>query len=190
MNKTRKLIALGLSCLSVLTLVACSGGAKKDENTSKDTKVETSSGQKETEKKDKVETTSSQKDSEKKGKFTIGDKVTFDNVAEYTITNVEWTDERNQFDKSNPDKVLKVTYNVKNLSEEDLPVGIGMTLYAGGKKMESYPNTNTMDTISAGRSIESAVAHFGVTGQGDLELEIKPAFDFKSKAAIVAFTVE
>lgn len=175
MNKTRKLIALGLSCLSVLTLVACSGGAKKDENTSKDTKIETSSSQKETEKKDK---------------FSIGDKLSFENVAEYTITNVEWTDERNQFDKSNPDKVLKVTYNVTNLSEKDLPIGLDMTLYVGGKKMESYPNTNTMDAISAGRSIEGAVAHFGVTGEGDLELEVKPALDFKSKAAIVSFTLE
>ena len=175
MNKTQKIIALGLSCLSVLTLVACSSGAKKDENTSKD---------------DKVETTSSQKDNEKKNKFTIGDKVTFDSVAEYTITNVEWTDERNQFDKSNPDKVLKVTYNVTNLSEKDLPIGLDMKLYVGGKKMETYPNTNTMEAISEGRSIERAVAHFGVTGEGDLELEIKPALDFKSKAAIVAFTVE
>ena len=175
MNKTRKLIALGLSCLSVLTLVACGGGAKKDENTAKE---------------DKVETSSTQKEADKKDKFSIGDKLSFENVAEYTITNVEWTDERNQFDKTNPDKVLKVTYNVTNLSEKDLPIGLDMTLYVDGKKMESYPNTNTMDAISAGRSIEGAVAHFGVTGQGDLELEIKPALDFKSKAAIVSFTLE
>ena len=175
MHKTRKIITLGLSCLSILTLFACSSGAKKEDNTSKNEKVETSTSKKETEKKDK---------------FAIGDKITFDNVAEYTITNVEWTDERNQFDKSNPDKVLKVTYNVTNLSEKNLPIGLDMTLYVGGKKMESYPNTNTMDAISAGRSIEGAVSHYGVTGEGDLELEIKPALDFKSKAAIVAFTLE
>ena len=175
MHKTQKIIALGLSCLSILSLVACSSGAKKDDNSSKDAKVETSSSKKETDKKDK---------------FAIGDKLTFDNVAEYTITGVEWTDERNQFDKSNPDKVLKVTYNVTNLSEKDLPIGLDMELYVGGKKMDTYPNTNTMESISAGRSIEGAGAHFGVSGEGDLELEIKPALDFKSKAAIVAFTLE
>lgn len=175
MNKTQKFITIGVTCLSVLTLVACSGGTKKDGDTPKN---------------DKVETSTSKKDTDKKSKFSIGDKITFDNVAEYTITKVEWTDERNKFDKSNPDKVLKITYNVTNLSDKDLPIGIGMTLYVGGKKMESYPNTNTLNAISAGRSIEGAVAHFGVTGQGDLELEVKPAIDFKSKAAIVTFSVE
>ena len=175
MNKTNRIIALGLSCLSVLALVACSGANKKEETTSKN---------------DKVETSSSKKETEKKGKLAIGDKITFDKVAEYTITNVEWTDERNQFDKTNPDKVLKVTYNVTNLSEKDLAVGWDMNLYVGSKKMDSYANTNTAETLSSGRSLEGAVQHFGVIGNGDFELEIKPIADFKSKPAIVAFKLD
>ena len=175
MNKTKKLLTLGLSCLSILTLAACSGTSKENISTSKD---------------DKTQTSSNKEDTNKKGKLAIGDKVTFDNVAEYTITNVEWTDERNQFDQTNPDKVLKVTYNVTNLSDKNLPVGWDMDLYVGGKKMESYANDNTLESISPSRSLDGAIKHFGVVGDGDLELEIKPAVDFKSKPAIVAFKLD
>ena len=70
MNKTNRIFALGLSCLSVLALVACSGASKKEETTSKN---------------DKVETSSSKKETEKKRKLAIGDKITFDNVAEYRM---------------------------------------------------------------------------------------------------------
>ena len=55
-------------------------------------------------------------------------KLSLDKQAEYTITKVEWSDERNDFDQSNPDKVLKVTYNVKNLSDKDLAVGVDINL--------------------------------------------------------------
>ena len=72
--------------------------------------------------------------SNEKKTYGIGDKITFEGKAEYTITNVEWTEERNQFEQSNPEKVLKVTYNVTNLSDKDAVVGMGMDLYVGGKK--------------------------------------------------------
>ena len=175
MNKTKKLLALGLSCLSILTLAACSGATKDNSSASKD---------------DKTQASSTKKEADKKEKLAVGDKITFDGKAEYTITNVEWTDKRNQFDDKNPDKVLKVTYNVTNLSDKNLSVGSDMALYVGGKKMETYPNDNTLESISPGRSLEGATEHFGVFGEGDLELEVKPAFDFKSKPAIVAFTLD
>ena len=143
-----------------------------------------------TSKENKTQTSSNKKEDVKSKKFAVEDKITFDNVAEYTITNVEWTDKRNQFDDKNPDKVLKVTYNVTNLSDKNLSVGSDMDLYVGGKKMETYPNDNTLESISPGRSLEGATEHFGVFGEGDLELEVKPAFDFKSKPAIVAFTLD
>ena len=59
-----------------------------------------------------------------------------------------------------------------------------------GKKMESYANDNTLESISPSRSLDGAIKHFGVVGDGDLELEIKPAVDFKSKPAIVAFKLD
>ncbi|GGE30437.1 hypothetical protein [Streptococcus himalayensis] len=74
------------------------------------------------------------------GKYGIGDKITFDGQAEYTITGVEWSEERNQFDQSHPEKVLKVSYNVTNLSDKDLLIGSDIDLYVGGKKMGTYPN--------------------------------------------------
>ena len=112
---------------------------------------------------EKIATT--EKSSEKKSAYAIGDKIVFDK----------------------PDKVLKVTYNVKNLSDKDLAVGVDINLFVGGNKMESYPNTNTMGSISPGRSMEGAVQHFGVKGDGKLELEIKPFTAFNEKPAIVAF---
>lgn len=42
--------------------------------------------------------------SNEKKTYGIGDKITFEGKAEYTITNVEWTEERNQFEQSNPEK--------------------------------------------------------------------------------------
>ena len=71
--------------------------------------------------------------SNEKKAYGIGDKITFEGKAEYTITNVEWTEERNQFEQSNPEKVLKVTYNVTNLSDKDAVVGMGMDLYVAKK---------------------------------------------------------
>ena len=44
-----------------------------------------------------------------------------------------------------------------------------------------------MGSISPGRSMEGAVQHFGVKGDGKLELEIKPFAAFNEKPAIVAF---
>ena len=48
--------------------------------------------------------TSTEKSSEKKSTYAIGDKIVFDKQAEYTITNVEWSDERNDFDEQIPIK--------------------------------------------------------------------------------------
>ena len=101
MNKTKKWFGLGVTLLSASILVACGNSSSKSDDTSKEAKTEKKA--------------STEKSSEKKSTYAIGDKIVFDKQAEYTITNVEWTDERNDFDKTNPDKVLKVTYNVKNL---------------------------------------------------------------------------
>ncbi|MGT2929426.1 immunity protein [Streptococcus dentasini] len=117
--------------------------------------------------------------------YKVGDKITFDGKLEITITSVEWTDERNMFDDSNPEKVLKVTYDITNLSDEDYPVGSELNLYAGGEKMETYPNDNTFETISSGRSYQGATQHFGVTSDGDLELEIEPSFSVDGNPVIV-----
>lgn len=84
-----------------------------------------------------------------------------------------------------------MTYNVTNLSDKNAVVGMGMDLYAGCKKMETYANSNTTETISAGRSYEGAVQHFGVNGSGSKELEINPFTDFSgTKLVIVTFELD
>ena len=114
MNKTKKWLALGFSFLSVSVLVACGNSEKSSKSSSNEVKTEQSS----------TKETKTEESSEKKSTYSVGDKIVFEKFAEYTITNVEWSDERNEFDDTNPDKVLKVTYNVKNLSDKDMPVGI------------------------------------------------------------------
>lgn len=69
--------------INILTLAAC-------------TKTATQS--KKTEDKDVASATNSV--SNEKKTYGVGDKITFEGKAEYTITNVEWTEERNQFEQS------------------------------------------------------------------------------------------
>lgn len=169
----RKLLTLSSLVLAGLVLTACG-------KTSTEPKVEESTPSSSTVA--KAENT--------KKEFAVGDKITFDGEAAITVTGVAYTDERNQFADSNPLHVLVVTYNVENLSEKDYVVGSEVTLYANGKKMETYPISTTFETISAGRSFEGATQGFAITEEGDYELEIKPMFSFSSKPAVVKFTVQ
>ena len=166
----KKYTLFTVAALSLFALGACSSGSEPTKGEADASTVET--------------TTVADKTS-----FAVGDTIVFDGSAEYTITAAEWTDERNEFADSQPEKVLKVTYNMTNLSDEDQSIGMDMNLYVGGKKMETYPNTNTMDSLSAGRTYEGAIQHFAVNGTGDIELEVQPILDFSAKPAIVTLTL-
>lgn len=163
--------------LASLLLTGCSSSEPTASSSSQETTEASSSS----------ETSSS---SEEKTKFSIGETITFEGEASITITGVSYTDERNQFDNSNPLKVLVVTYNVENLSDKDYVIGSELSLYVNGKKMDSYPVATTLDTISAGRIFEGASQAFGITEEGEYELEVTPSLSFTAKPAIVAFTVE
>lgn len=164
---SKKIMLLSVSALAVLALTACS---VKESHLSGNTSTSEA----------KTEQSATKKT------YAVGDKITFDGKAEYTVTAVEWTDERNQFDETHPEKVVKVTYNVTNLSDADMTVMGDIDLYVGGKKMETYPNGVTMDSLSPGRSYEGAVIYFGVNGSGAKELEIKPLLSLNTKAAVVS----
>lgn len=175
----KKVMFLGVSLLTVGVLAACS-------TTTTPTKKDTSA---------KTEQSTTESSSEaKETTYKVGDTIVFDGYAEFTITGAEWTDERNQFEsdfvKTIPEKVLKVTYNVKNLSDEDYFIGSDMELYIDGKKMEVYPNTNTIETVSADRSYEGAIKHFGVIGTGEIEIEIEPSFALDAEPAIVKLDIQ
>lgn len=172
----KKIYFLGLTLLSVAILASCSTG----NSTSEPKKVGEANQTEET-----TQTTTEKQSTTKT--FAVGDKILFEGNAEFTITGVEWTGDRNSFEDVQPEKVLKVTYNVTNVSSEDIYVGGDLSLYVDGNKMETYPNENTYNSLSPNRSFEGATLHFGVNGNGSLELEIKPswAFDETIKPAIV-----
>ncbi|MGP6394911.1 hypothetical protein ACR9FV_05765 [Streptococcus dysgalactiae subsp. equisimilis] len=173
----KKSTVLGAIVLSALFLTACSNG-NQDKTTGKD-KIVTEN---------KKEDTKASDTHNKKHK--LGDKLTFKNGLEITITNAEFTDERNQFDDSNPEKVLKVTYNVTNNTKEDYLVSSEMELYVGSNKMNSYPIDTTVETLSPGRSYDNAVAAFGVNGSGKMELEVKPTLSFEKERFIVELDLQ
>ncbi|MBJ7540741.1 MULTISPECIES: immunity protein [Streptococcus] len=134
---------------------------------------------------------STKESSQDKGKtYKVGDVITFKDEAEITITGAEWSDERNEFADTNPEKVLKVTYNVNNLSDDDYVLGDDLELYVNGKKMDTYPNGGTLDSISKGRSFEGAVQYFGVNGSGDIEVEVEPSFSFTAEPAVVKLDIQ
>lgn len=175
----KKFTLLTVVSLSLFALAACS--------TTTPTKKESSDAK--TEQKSEEVT-----EAPKETTYKVGDTIVFDGYAEITITGAEWTDERNQFEadflETVPEKVLKVTYNITNLSDKDYFVGSDIELYVAGKKMESYPNTNTMDTVSAGRAYEGAIQHFGVIGSGAIELELEPSIAFDTEPAIVKLDIQ
>ena len=72
MNRTKKWLALGFSLLSISLLVACGNSQKNSEKASQEVQTEKSS--------------TSEAKNENKSTYSIGDTITFDNYAEYTIT--------------------------------------------------------------------------------------------------------
>ncbi|HEM2793348.1 TPA: hypothetical protein U0603_001489 [Streptococcus suis] len=169
----KKITFLAVTALSVLTLAACS--------TTEPSKKET------TDTSSSVAQSSSEQASDTS--YKVGDTIVFKDVAEITITNIAWTDERNTVSDIVANKVLLVTYNVTNLTDEDYVVGEDMDLYINNKVTESYPVGTILETIAPGRSIEGATTAFAVNEEGASELEVKPGFQFSTdiKPAIVKF---
>ena len=169
--------------LAVMILVAFAsslGGG--DESASGGEKVNTSS---ETE--SKLETEKADTEEKKEVFYAIGDTIAVGD-AEYTLESVELTDERNQFDETNPAHVVKITYVVKNNGESDLPVGMDVEVYGSDdKKSESYPNDNSMGTVAPGKQMDM-VAHFGLNQTGEIEIHIAPIISFE-KSAIFKATI-
>ena len=162
MKKSRILLSTFLA--STVVLAGCSS------------KTETSSSSSnKTEQKEEKKTSNEAK---------LGTPITFDKTAEITVKTAEWTDERNQFADKPAKKVLLVTYDVKNLSDKDYPVGTDIKLYVNGKKAESYPVQVKLDSISPNRISENVTQAFTVNEDGSLELEVQPMFSFKDKKII------
>lgn len=167
----KKITFLAVTALLVLTLAACS-----TTEPSKKGATDTSSS---------VTQSSSEQASDTS--YKVGDIIVFKDVAEITIMNIAWTDERNTVSDIVANKVLLVTYNVTNLTDKDYVVGEDMDLYVNNKVTESYLVGTILETIAPSRSIEGATTAFAVNEEGASELEVKPGFQFSTdiKPAIV-----
>ena len=102
----KKYTLFTVAALSLFALGACS--------TTTPTKKETS---------DSATKASSTTEAATNTEYKVGDTIVFKDVAEITITNVAWTDERNSASDIVANKVLLVTYNLTNLTDDDYVVG-------------------------------------------------------------------
>lgn len=161
MKKSRILLSTFLA--SAVVLAGCSS------------KTEKSSSSNKTEQKEEKKNSNEAK---------LGTPISFDKTAEITVKTAAWTNERNEFADKPAKKVLLVTYDVKNLSDKDYPVGTDINLYVNGKKAESYPVQVKLDSISPNRIAENVTQAFAVNEDGPLELEVQPTFSFKDKKII------
>ena len=169
----KKFTLFTLAALSLFALGACS--------TTTPTKKETS---------DSATKASSTTEAATNTEYKVGDTIVFKDVAEITITNVAWTDERNSASDIVANKVLLVTYNLTNLTDDDYVVGEDIDLYVNNKSTESYPVGTILETIAAGRSIEGATAAFAVNEDGTAELEVEPGFQINSKLKPAVVSIE
>ncbi|MDA3972729.1 DUF4352 domain-containing protein [Enterococcus thailandicus] len=117
--------------------------------------------------------------------YNVGDTVKVGD-AEYTLNTVELTDERNQFDETQPAQVVKITYTMTNNGDEDLPVGMDVEVYGpDNKKASTYPNDNTMGSVAPGKSMD-CTAHFGLNQNGEIEVHFSPLVSFEKAAKFKA----
>lgn len=115
------------------------------------------------------------------GTLTVGDSYTIDDIT-LTITDVSFTDERNQFEEDEPENVIRIDYELNNDSDSDYAFGMDFDVYADGRKMEMYANTNDIGSVSAGRTVDGTT-HYGVEGD-DIEIEWSPLLSFTDEVAI------
>ncbi|KAA9218671.1 MULTISPECIES: DUF4352 domain-containing protein [Aerococcus] len=133
----------------------------------------------------KSQTSESQSSSKKENKkLAVGDAAEIDGIK-FKVNNVEFTDERNQFAESNPERVIKISYTLENGQDKDYAFGADTQLYVDGKKAKTYPLSGSdgdigFGSVSAGRTVDSTV-YYGVDGK-DIELEWQPLFSVGEKA--------
>lgn len=113
--------------------------------------------------------------------YNLGDSVDVGGVI-YTLNSVELTDERNEFDDKKPENVIKVSYTMENKNDKDVPVGMDVSAYGpDSKKLDSYPNDNTMGSVATGKKID-VTQHFGLNDLGEVELQFAPLVSVKDTA--------
>lgn len=119
--------------------------------------------------------------------YKVGDTVKVGKVV-YTLKSVEKTSERNEFEDSKPQNVIKVVYHVKNEGKDDLPIGTDLEAYGpDNNKLKAYAiNDNTLDSVAAGKEADVTTG-FGLNKLGKIELQFKPlaSFDKAAKFSVI-----
>jgi hypothetical protein len=113
--------------------------------------------------------------------LSIGESITIDDIT-MTITNAEFTDERNQFEEADPENVIAIYYTLENGTDDDYGYGMDFDVYVDGSQADTYPNDNSMGSVSSGRSTDG-VAHYAVNGE-TIEVEWEPLFSFSGEKGI------
>ena len=101
----KKWLVCILSVVMIFALAACGGKSSESADTDKAEKAEKQTETKQTVKEDKV--------------YGVGDTWTVDGQWSLTVDSIEVTDERNEFDESNPEQVVYIKYHYENLGWED-----------------------------------------------------------------------
>lgn len=169
MKKYLKLISAFLSLLFVgVVLTGCSSN-NNDNSTSS------------------TQSTKNAKDENKT--YKVGDTAKVGDVV-YTLTSVEKTDDRNEFENETAN-VIKVTYHVTNNSNADITLGTDLSVYGpNNQKLNSYalPNATVLDSIAAGKEADVTEA-FASDSLGKFELQFKPLISVQ-KPAIFETTIQ
>ena len=165
-----------LGALAVVLMIGACANTTDD----KEEKVEDSTEQ--TESAEVVEEVKADEESsveEQPQLLAVGDSATIDDIT-LTVNSVSFTDERNSYADTTPERVIAIEYTLENGQEEDYPFGMDMDLYVDGKKADTYPLGTDFGSVSTGRAVDS-VAYFGVDGE-EIELEWQPMFGMEDKA--------
>lgn len=180
MSKVRLLAALAAGAF---VLGACEeADTTEDEVTeAEETTADEPEETEEVEETDEAEEPAEEEEAAEDELLSIGDSFTADDVT-VTITDAYYTDERNEFEETDPENVLAIEYTLENNADEDYPVGMDFQVYVDGSLADTYANENTMDSVSSGRSIE-AISHYGVSGD-QIEAEWEPFFSFSGEKGI------
>ena len=111
------------------------------------------------------------KDLESTPAYKVGDAITIQSdgkdVATFTIDKVEVTDDRSEYDTSNPDKVIVITYTYKNLAFDDplLYDQMSFRVLDGDTVCLPYylADLTSPDLATTGGDAETATAAYGIS---------------------------
>lgn len=123
---------------------------------------------------------SEEKKEEKEKKYGLGETADVGGVK-VTINKVSLTDERNEIEETQPNKVVKIEYEMENGTDEEIPVGGDFQVYdSTGNQVESYPLDNTIGSLQPGKKIQGT-DHYGIE-DGPIEVYFQPMFSMDEKA--------